>query len=596
MSTDPRRRLQLGALVLAQGRPGQWHDAGPYRIRTMATNADFGNPQPMDVEVPSDLEDGSLVETTSHGNRSQYFMVQVIGPNAEALAQGEVGLMAELERPNTLAWTPPAGFGETTVFDVRVSHLEWSFDDYLELRDGDRLPCRTFGIRLTSGPFGRSVEEVVIEGIGSGAGETAPEPTVTTIYSGVGTTGWSGEPAPMSAASGGGVQTATAPNHSFLALTRAGTLSLVGTPWIRAWIDFTGGTSTGAVPALLRLGGESQYREPLVVDGNYLYWRLDSVAAVSQLQFVGAGTKGTRMVVRSVSRQDRPPTVGATGRQVSQTIVVPGTARTPARFVVEHATLTLGSTLIYTRPDDMSGYQPPLRRHRHLASTTAVTTDAATYSGARSAMTTGQVDQFEIPAGQVPAGSYGMWARVRIPSAGSLTMTVTASTVIGGVERGQTAISRTITTLVPGQWTIVPLGELTLPPTRVVAGSAATVRILVGGTAGDFDDMWAFHESGALSWIECGTDTPSSGGSSNRLRLDSPTAESHRAVWVGHQPDWSDARHADQQTQVLSLDHHQWRPGLVQAFCATAAPNAKLRAALYPHWMHNAARITPQGG
>lgn len=582
MSTDPRRRLQLGALVLAQGGPGVWHDAGPYRIRTLATDADFGNAQPIDTEVPSDVEDGAMVETVGHDNRAQHFLVQVIGPTAEALAQGEAGLMAELERPNELAWTPPAGFGETTVFEVKVSHLEWSFDDFMEVPDGDRLPCRTFGIRLVSAPFGRSVEEVFVPGVGSGTGESTVPPTVTTVYSGVGTAGWSSTLG-IQAAGGGGVTTVTHGTVSEESMTYSTSFPTAGTPWLRI---------QGAVKEIrYTVAGTTRPITATIVDGDSAYFYLPVTGTVTQLVVLGYDYQS--VVVRSIARQDTAAVV-ATARQTSSTITVPGTARTQARFVVEHATVALGSTLLYSRPDDRSGYQPPLRRHRSTAlSTTTETGNATSYSSLVSTLAPGQVEVYDIPISHLPAGGHGIWAQLQPPASGPVTLTVSAATVLGGVEHGTSQITRTITTLPVGVLSIVPLGDLTLPTVRVAPGAAAVCRIRVTASAScSIGEAWTFHESGALSWLECGTDTPSSGGSSNRLRIDSPTiAQPHRAAWVAHAADWSDARHADQLTQVRALDRHQWKPGPVQVFCATAAPNAKVGAGMYAHWMHNAARV-----
>src|SRR5690606_17672 len=121
---------------------------------TLGDDADFGNPEPFDVTIPSQMLDGADVRTVSHGNREIFLRVEVSAQDGVALAQGEAALMAQLGRRSLLAWTPPAPASPTTVFRVLTSRLEASFSDVDELR-----LTRTYGIRLTCLPFGRSVQE-----------------------------------------------------------------------------------------------------------------------------------------------------------------------------------------------------------------------------------------------------------------------------------------------------------------------------------------------------------------------------------------------------------------------------------------------------
>jgi hypothetical protein len=151
MIANPKPGLLFGSLELADDLTG-WHP--DFEIHTLADDATWGNPQPIEVAVKSLLQDGSIVATTGHDNREAFIRLTLKASDGIGLALAEQAVNAEVGRLNTLTWTPPDSFGPPTVFEVVTSSLEHTFDDMDELR-----LQRTYGLRLVCQPFARSVDE-----------------------------------------------------------------------------------------------------------------------------------------------------------------------------------------------------------------------------------------------------------------------------------------------------------------------------------------------------------------------------------------------------------------------------------------------------
>lgn len=155
-------------------------DEGGFTIQAIAGTR-FGNPVPVESVVESFLRDGSIISKEGDENREMNVLVQVSAPDGIALAAGGQRLNLATGKRTTLAWTPPDGFGPTTVFDVLTSSLSRVEDDW----DLDEVRgVRTYSLRLICLPFGRSttLTTEVAEGI----------PSVgTTVNAADSLTGWS---------------------------------------------------------------------------------------------------------------------------------------------------------------------------------------------------------------------------------------------------------------------------------------------------------------------------------------------------------------------------------------------------------------------
>src|SRR5690349_20716790 len=107
-------RLDLGDLDLVNA------DGGfeSFWFGVTGEDLDFGEPQPIDVTLSSLMVDGSRTVTTRHENRTIALRVQVHAPDGLGLADGEAALTALEGARTTLSWTPPDGYGPTSVFRV----------------------------------------------------------------------------------------------------------------------------------------------------------------------------------------------------------------------------------------------------------------------------------------------------------------------------------------------------------------------------------------------------------------------------------------------------------------------------------------------
>lgn len=132
-----------------------------------------GRPVPVVSVVQTLLQDGTSERVDREDNRDVTVLIGIAGADSHALAEYEATLRTEVARErNTLAWTPPDGFGATSVFDVLWADLQpfdddgWDLDEVLRGR-------RLYALALRCLPFARSVDEVEVT-----ATPTAASPTV----------------------------------------------------------------------------------------------------------------------------------------------------------------------------------------------------------------------------------------------------------------------------------------------------------------------------------------------------------------------------------------------------------------------------------
>ena len=601
MTTDgSRHRLILGDLVLSEGSPV----TRPFTIKTLGDDADFGNPEPIDVTIPSQMLDGSDVRTTGHGNREVFLRVQVTAPDGVALAQAEAALLGELGRRNTLAWTPPAPASPTTVFQVLTSHLESAFNDMDELRT-----VRTYGIRLICKPSGRSVDEVVTPALASGA-----TPVTVVVDECDSAAGWASQGAATVVDGAVSASFDSHPNTSMGAaepyhrantwITRtSAAVDMSATPYLvldlRAalvWGVPSGGPTLWEPEVAadgVRLQRVSASPSPITGFTRFTYLcsdpsittvRIDAVIGARWVYAVG-GT--VALQVAQVTRTNQAPTAG-TGRQSMRVVDVQGTARSEGSLSIA-GTTSLGEVLVYTSPQLATGnYRPDVMRWAQLTPTA----DPNTASG-------GIVSSpalFYIPARLLPPGGYAVMAQLQASSAYSPTVDVTAKTRFGTVAP---ALEPPVTIRkkldVREGRGIYALGTMMLPPVSVPDASGSLVQISVGTSGGGaviLGELWLFHmgDDAALTWVDCGTGTPSAGGPASRLWIDAPTLESpNPTVLMGSQADRTDARHPG--AALLSLGVHKFPAGEVGAFVVTS--NVTLPAEIEfrhtPNWHTNAA-------
>lgn len=253
-----------------------------------------------------------------------------------------------------------------------------------------------------------------------------------------------------------------------------------------------------------------------------------------------------------------------TPRQVSRTLEIRGTERTPApvHVAAPDGTSPLGLTIVHTSPKDGSGYSPPLRRWRVAGNT--VTSDSSAVSGGREPLHPNPV-QYKVPTSAVPQGGYLLCAFVRVGLAGSYRIYSAPSTELppsnDGVGVAEVVNSTVVTFPVAHTWQLVPLSVMTLPTTRTPAGlvyvgiqrdASETVDMLI-------DEAWLFRvdDDCALTIVEV---------TAANLWLNSPDVDrSVPTIWVGD----SEATRHHPASRLVAHGDHTFSPDATATFVAT---------------------------
>lgn len=147
-------RLDLGSLDLVNADI----PAEGFYFETLVDGFSLGSPEAI-VSVQSSLmADGEDERWERDSNREITFTVVARGPDLAALADAERALRLELYRRNELAWTPPDGYGETTVFDVMTSRMDLvPISDTWDLQEAKPgVKERAYAVTLRCLPHGRS--------------------------------------------------------------------------------------------------------------------------------------------------------------------------------------------------------------------------------------------------------------------------------------------------------------------------------------------------------------------------------------------------------------------------------------------------------
>lgn len=271
-----------------------------------------------------------------------------------------------------------------------------------------------------------------------------------------------------------------------------------------------------------------------------------------------------------------------TPRQQAGTLQVGGSVRTQGSIEVQ-AEGPLGSVLVYTRPEDGSGYTPPITSRWYSGGT--ITPDDTTVSGKIISLAAGQTPsldvstRFDLPHRTITPGAYALVGRIR----GTLAQPILSrGEALGGLRLGPYAYARP--DLDATKWQVHQLGVHHLPfvPFHDREGDPehSAVRITVGVTPNstdslDIDELWLFNlADGSLTWVEC---------PHRHLWIDTPSIESPLPqLWCGDDRDRGDARAAH---DVQSWGRHEFPPGPLSVFAAsTGALNPRVSLAHYKRW------------
>ncbi len=579
--TQSLHRLRLGALDLA----GQW---APDGITTLADDASFGNPQPIEVAVRSLLQDGSIVATQRHDNREVFFRIELRADDAKSLAELEAMLVAELSIRNELAWTPPDDFGAPTVFDVVTSSLEFVTDDIAELN-----LQRVYGLRLVCLPFGKSEDEVAVASLGF-----LPSPTTTDINICSTTTGWVGSPGAVSTVSGY-VKTESTLNLNqikqfSLTLTTAAVDMSTQTYLMIDWEKSGNTIGYGTRPYRAYADGVELTK---VADGtspagfrrSWFECPDTSITVIKFWLYLKGLSNGTPAGLRidNVAKTDSPPGLGS-AKQRYQTVDILGSARAQASIEISDPSSSLGDCLVYTQSLADAVLQPSLRPWLNTSLSGTTTADVFLVSGARTAMAATDF-VIDVPTQYLRESSYALMCRTRTSAAGPATITWTAKAVIGGSIVGP-VVSGSASVLGGGSvWYVSTLGSVELPTLAVPQGSAGLTRIILATAHADMDidDAWLFDlRNGVLTQVACGTEpetAPSAGGPSNRLWIQSATLDQpSERVLIGNAADMSDA-HAPV-TQSSWGSHEIVPPAASVFWVTTQAEDTSMTLRYHPRW------------
>lgn len=504
---------------------------GPYWFETLAENASFGDPQPVEVGLTSLLLDGTRKRTTRHDNRTPSFLVEINGATAADLADGEKVLWLLAQTPDTsLVWTPPDSFGSPTAFDVETAHLEYQFDDINEI--GLR---RVYRLTWECQPFARSTfatELVLASGVD------------VVVDDGTSTAGWSTSYGTLAVVSGAVVNTRDRDNWA--TLTRAGAIDLTDTPYLTVEWSSSVSVYIGLRNAADAANWSEAYRESVGANYRSYFYVGESVGASGFALGVVQGLTSGSMTfsVHEVSAVATLPNADTAGHQQTLAIPAGGSARTHAEIAVSTAANGLGEVVLYTCPSSQA-YNPSARQWLN-SSATPVSDPAGDYYPITTAGGGANVGaDYAIPSVVLPKGGYAIAALLR-SSAPSTALTIfwQVQTRIDNVVRSN-QLYTTVLEFPDTEWRTHILGLETLP--QIPVGPAGEIHLTIYLDPGAAEDVWVydlmfFHEDGDLTITDAETGAGLPSGPSRRIRVVPPSATAPGgSIERGHEADWSDA-------------------------------------------------------
>ena len=598
---------------------------GTYWFETLAEGASFGEPQPIEVAINSLLLDGALTEKQGDGNREQSFLVTVKSTDGRGIADGVAALHLATGKRTTLVWTPPGGYAPPTVFDLETSslHEPSGFDDLAWKRNE-----QVFRLRLVALPFGRSVDKIVDD-----AG-TPPSSGGTLLLNCESNTDW--------AATSPWTYPAEYVVDTVIFTEGAGSIRSRGQNFTNLDDGTASSSGKDKVSSLSLSTGTGGYLSVAVrfewtqvsfgiymttasggrvlVD-NAIATHVDSAGFVHYVWPVDAGLTVTALDF--VWTQSGPPIASyttnphhvwyddvellpaaTTDHQIVKQLDVKGSARTVGslRIAAPSESVALGRVLAITTPTDEipAGFTPDGERWVAQGTTTPdaasptghyYTPDTAAYSAA-----TGATDRpfFDVPVSLLTAGPYTMVALVKVESSPTVAG-VQAQLRIGSTDVGPTSTAEVSLPDLPTGYQFVTLGTCYLPPLPMQsADETAKVRLLFkGAKLANIYFIPAWQVGGRpvadFSIVDCGTATPSAGGSSSSLWIDSPSASQPQGGWWrGPTADRANAQSAWPDAKKPGI--HAFKPGALTCFVVSTnaqGPTATLE--YYPAWLGSAA-------
>lgn len=564
-------RLTLGNLVLS----GADLPETSYAFSVAADDLTWGDAEPIERTIRTLLQDGAVTVADGLNNRTATFLVNVEGPDSQALARGEAALAGELGKPNLLTWSPPDGWGPATVFEVFTSSMDHLADDLREIQQCERV----YRVRLVCHPTARA------ESLTEVAAILQPDvtPASTTIDAGNALTNWNEIGSAVLSDGGAYLQVDGGIVREF---EWVGSVNLTGTPYVT--LDVAGYVTASDMV----FNGQSATRVATIpVAGGFRrsVWRVDNPGSSTRITFrFETNQPAYPISFLSLLRWDLLPVMG-TGRQKIRTVDVHGSARTQGSLELAAAT-SLGDVMVYTWTDTGNGYSPSMRVNRSGGGT--VTGDAALVSGSRENIK-GTPVEFEVPAASLVQGTHLLVARLNFNSATTNAISWTAQVEVGGTPVGQllqgtrsVAIGSDFAT-----YRFVVLGRMVLPPSDLPDASSAKVALTIdatlsgGATTINLDEAWLLNTTiGAVTIVKCGTGTAASGGPSRQLWLDTPSTSHPRpSIFRGHLDDRSDAFFAG--ANVESWGVHEFVPPVANVLTVTTnAADTEVSYAYYPRF------------
>lgn len=592
MSLNPR--FMYGALDLTDF---------PYSVRF---GSDLSAPETIYELLSSMLADGDLMVSRRKGNRPS-LVIPILIEEADLLANplAAAALEIEADKPfNTLSIDPGDGIGPVTVLETFAGAVVYEYDE-----DCEEQGFRKYVLTMPARPFSRSEALTTI-------GSEFVSNTVTVADECESTSGWSvygsGQTATITVdstaghfASGTGAvklivepyyydapDYVTSGSASVSAKIRKTGLSIDASgggyfvfrhraepgwalqDYTQFWLTSSGGGRQAASRVAAVAEGNGYVRYSLTIPNN---------STITAFEMEGAQATATYQPWGST-----PPNPGwwfdtlgiasaAGGNQAARTLEIGGSARGEGTLAVS-ASVGLGDALLYTAPDLGDGFRPDWRRFQTAGTST---TDTDAMNGSYVPANTGV---FAAPASSLRPGAYVVLARVK-GSSTSVSLDIAARTVLGGTPIGQTYNLTPGAVVLPDTtaYHVVRLGVLDLPPHRVDAAADAVVRLTLSGSATlRVDEILTFPlEDAALTWVECGTGSPSSTVAS-RLWIDGPSADMpYGQIVVGNNANRSDARFI----QPRSRGKHLLVPGRMLAYLMTStAGGAALSTSYFKRW------------
>lgn len=595
MSLAPEWRL--GALSLVDA---------PFLV---AFGADHGSPESSADVLASFLTDGDIEVGGHTGNRTVVIPILLEGSDLLELSEAEKALIAEsVKAQNTLYVDPGDGFAppfQMTVFGGPGS-VVWNRDDVYEQQG-----YRSFTLTLRALPYVYSATETITPALAASGTTTA---TVDDLSS---ATGWAGmaqdATVTPTAAAGAGTLTvdlgtpASGLSPAFLSLTRTGSIDTSSTQYLLVdWkpnIDGSVDSFTArANSSSVGLAKIAEMSSPST--GFTRTWFQSSVPTITDIRFQivlrgGYSSTNATLTLDNLARSDVRPTIGSNKQQL-RTLDVGGSAPTTGSLAVSHATAALGNLLVYTCPDDNSGYAPSCRPY-WTGSSGSTSVDSSTASGSYDSLAVNGSSTFDVPTRALPEGEYLVMGSVAgLVNATSAVISWSAVPVLGATLLSSLANGPAITIPTAGadfyRMGMIHLPTMAMPdsPLSKIRFSAYVVSFggASSGAAVRFDELLLYNmTTGDLSQFKCGTGTPAVGGPAKRLWIDSPavTNDGLGQYVMGTAADRSDAFSAA--PSAASLGVHDFEPGSMKVHTVAMGPATAVDVALEHRraWMHTAA-------